>query len=94
MGGLDRIGGGGAAAAGTGMQGSVASACFPVGAARGGSGPVDRCRLPAARKACARGCYCMNQPWLATTDWPVRAFEGKAAITQASSAISSTVVNV
>src|SRR5208283_2544547 len=37
--------------------------------------------------------YSMNQPWVTTKDWPVSAFEGKAAKNSAVSAISSTVVN-
>ena len=32
--------------------------------------------------------YCMNQPWLTTSDWPVSALEGKAAKNSAVSATS------
>jgi hypothetical protein len=35
----------------------------------------------------------MNQPWLTTSDWPVRAFDSNAAKNSAASATSSTVVN-
>ncbi len=37
--------------------------------------------------------YCMNQPWLTTSDCPVRALLGKAANSTATSATSSSVVN-
>ena len=37
--------------------------------------------------------YCMNHPWLTTTDCPVSAFEPKEARNKAVSATSSTVVN-
>ena len=30
--------------------------------------------------------YCMNHPWLTTTDWPVSAFDGNAARITATSA--------
>ena len=30
-------------------------------------------------KAPAAARYCMNQPWLTTSDWPVSALVGKAA---------------
>src|SRR5262245_37033013 len=34
--------------------------------------------------------HCMNQPWLTTSDWPVRAFDSNAAKNSAASATSST----
>src|SRR5664279_596088 len=37
--------------------------------------------------------YCMNQPWLTTSDWPVSALLGKLANSSATSATSATVVN-
>src|SRR5215813_6191733 len=37
--------------------------------------------------------YCMNHPWLTTTDWPVSAFDGNAARNTATSATSCAVVN-
>src|SRR3954451_5038427 len=37
--------------------------------------------------------YSMCQPWLTITDWPVSAFDGKAAKKSATSATSSSVVN-
>src|SRR5689334_23331105 len=51
----------------------------------------------ASRQACtAASCrqdHCMNQPWLTTSDCPVRALESKAAKNRTASATSSTVVN-
>src|SRR5262245_2044168 len=37
--------------------------------------------------------YCMNQPWLTTSDWPVRALLSNPAKKTAVSATSATVVN-
>src|SRR5262249_37937895 len=37
--------------------------------------------------------FFMNQPWLTTRDWPVRARLGKPAKSRATSATSATVVN-
>jgi hypothetical protein len=37
--------------------------------------------------------HCMNQPWLTTSDWPVRAFDSNTAKNSAASATSSPVVN-
>ena len=55
---------------------------------RGGRGG----RTGAQRDGRAPG-YCMNQPWLTTSDWPVSALLGKAANSRATLATSSVVVN-
>src|SRR5437899_9598396 len=44
-------------------------------------------------RSCDAGGYSMCQPWLTITDWPVSAFEGKAAKKSATSATSAKVVN-
>src|SRR5215470_10659710 len=37
--------------------------------------------------------YCMNQPWLTTSDWPVHTLDDAAAKNRTASATSSVVVN-
>src|SRR5262249_14123187 len=41
----------------------------------------------------ARSTYCMNQPWLTTSDWPVYTVDEAAAKNRTASATSSVVVN-
>ena len=40
--------------------------------------PIAECGLLQRRRN-RRVRYCMNQPWLTTKDWPVKALLGKAA---------------
>src|SRR5262249_39227637 len=58
--------------------------------------------VPLANSACraSKGCvgvgglpYCMNQPWLTTSDWPVYTLDDAAAKNRTASATSSVVVN-
>src|SRR5690606_36370119 len=49
--------------------------------------------VPGAGQAVLRPAYCMNQPWLTTMLWPVKALVSNAASVSATLATSSTVVN-